>query len=116
MSSRKPDKAVELAQKMLDVLDSRRSFQGEGEPPSLQQLGELADPTASPDLIARAATKKVYTDRVAVHKVNKKPSLNAAVYFKEDVPKPEVRLARRMMSTLEAQKRLGATAYPPTLR
>ena len=37
MSSRKPDPAVELAQRMLEVFDSRRSFEN-AEPPTLQQL------------------------------------------------------------------------------
>ncbi|MHB1556300.1 MAG: hypothetical protein ACYC61_02350 [Isosphaeraceae bacterium] len=115
MSSRKPDPAVELAQKMLDVFDSRRSFEG-AEPPSLQQLGELADPTASPELILKAATKKIFTDRASIARMGRKPALNDAVYPKGQLPKPEDSLARRMISVLEAQRRLGGMAYPPTLR
>lgn len=115
MSSRKPDPAVELAQRMLDVFDSRRSFD-DAEPPSLQQLGELADPAASPELILKAASKKVFTDRAAIARMGKKPAINDAVYPKGQLPKPEDSLARRMISVLEAQRRLGGLAYPPTLR
>lgn len=115
MSSRKPDPAIELAQKMLDVFDSRRSFEG-AEPPSLQQLGELADPAASAELILKAATKKVFTDRISIARMGKKPAINDAVYPKGQLPKPEDSLARRMISVLEAQRRLGGMAYPPTLR
>lgn len=115
MSSRKPDPAVELANKMLEVFDSHRSFEG-AEPPTLHQLGELADPAASPELILKAATKKVFTDRISIARMGKKPALNDAVYPKGQLPKPEDSLARRMISVLEAQRRLGAMAYPPTLR
>ncbi len=115
MSSRKPDPAVELAQKMLEVFDSRRSFEA-AEPPSLRQLGELADPAASPELILKAASKKVFTDRAAIARMGKKPAINDAVYPKGQLPKPEDSLGRRMISVLEAQRRLGGMAYPPTLR
>ncbi len=115
MSSRKPDPAVELAKKMLEVFNSRHTYENP-EPPSLQQLGELADPAASPELILKAATKKVLTDRISIARMGKKPALNDAVYPKGQLPKPEDSLARRMISVLEAQRRLGAMAYPPTLR
>lgn len=115
MSSRKPDPAVELAQRMLEVFDSRRSFENV-EPPTLHQLGELADPAASPELILKAATKKVFTDRISIARMGKKPALNDAVYPKGQLPKPEDSLARRMIAELEAQRRLGGMAYPPTLR
>jgi hypothetical protein len=116
MSSKKPDKAVELAGRMLQVLESQRSFGGDAYPPTLQHLGELCDDAPSQDLIVKAATKKAFTDRAVVDKVDKKPSLNSPVYFKEDSPKPEERLARRMAMVLESQRRLGGDAYPPTLR
>jgi hypothetical protein len=116
MSSKKPDKAVELAGRMLQVLESRRSFGGDAYPPTLQHLGELCDDAPSPELIVKAATKKAFTDRAVVQKVDKKPSLNAPVYFKEDLPKPEVILAKRMAAVLESQRALGESAYPPTLR
>jgi len=115
MSKKKPDPAAELAERMLQVLDSRRSF--EGEAPTLQQLGELSDPSASPDLIVRAAKKKVFTARATAEKdAAGKPSLDEPVYFKGQAPKREERLAQRLLSVLEAQRRLGEEAYPPTLR
>jgi hypothetical protein len=116
MSNKKPDKAVELAGRMLQVLESQRSFGGDAYPPTLQHLGELCDGSPSHDLIVKAATKKVFTDRAAVDKVGNKPSLKSEVYFKEDRPKAEDRLARRMAAVLESQRRLGGEAYPPTLR
>ena len=116
MNSKKPDKAIELAGRMLQVLESQRSFGGDAYPPTLQHLGELCDGAPPPDLIVKAATKKVFTDKAAVEKVDKKPSLNSPVYFKEDLPKPQERMARRMIAKLESQRRLGGDAYPPSLR
>src|SRR5262245_19461306 len=117
MSQKNADAAADLAGRMLQVLESQRSFGGDAYPPTLQHLGELCDGSPSPELIVKAATKKVFTDKAVVaQKVDKKPSLNAPVYFKEDLPKPEIVLSRRMLSVLESQRRLGAEAYPPTLR
>jgi hypothetical protein len=101
---------------MLQVLESQRSFGGDAYPPTLQHLGELCDGAPSQDLIVKAATKKVFTDRAVAQKVEKKPSLNSPVYFKEDLPKPDQLLARRMVALLESQRRLGGEAYPPSLR
>ncbi len=116
MSQKKADAAADLAGRMLQVLESQRSFGGDAYPPTLQHLGELCDGQPSHDLIVKAATKKVFTDKAAVQKVEKKPSLNSPVYFKEDLPKPDQLLARRMVAVLETQRRLGGEAYPPTLR
>jgi hypothetical protein len=117
MSQKKADAAADLAGRMLQVLESQRSFGGDAYPPTLQHLGELCDGAPSQDLIIKAATKKVFTDKAVVtQKVDKKPSLSAPVYFKEDLPKPEVILSRRMLSVLESLRRLGEEAYPPTLR
>lgn len=116
MSKKKPDAAVELAGRMLQVLESQRSFGGDAYPPTLQHLGELCDGAPSPELIVKAATKKVFTDRTFVEKVDKKPSLNAHVYFKGEQPNKDVLLAQRMLSALEQQRRLGEAAYPPSLR
>jgi hypothetical protein len=117
MSQKKADPAADLAGRMLQVLESQRSFGGDAYPPTLQHLGELCDGAPPHDLIVKAATKKVFTDRaIVVQKVDKKPSLNSEVFFKEDVPKPDQVLARRMIKVLESQRRLGGEAYPPTLR
>lgn len=116
MSKKKPDAAVELAGQMLRVLESRRTFGDESHPPTLQELGEMCDGAPSPELIVKAATKKVFTDKAFVEKVDRKPSLNSPVYIKGQQPKTEVLLARRMLAVLEQQRRLGEEAYPPSLR
>ena len=116
MSQKKADPAADLAGRMLQVLESQRSFGGDAYPPTLQHLGELCDGAPSHDLIIKAAAKKAFTDRAVVQKVEKKPSLNSPVYFKEDLPKPDQLLARRMVAVLETQRRLGEEAYPPSLR
>ena len=110
-------KPEELAKRMLAVLESQRRLGGADYPPTLRHLGELCDGSPSDDFIAEAATKKAFTDKAVVaQKVDKKPSLNSPVYFREDLPKPEEVLARRMLVVLESQRRLGGSAYPPTLR
>ena len=117
MSQKKADAAADLAGRMLQVLESQRSFGGDAYPPTLQHLGELCDGEPSHEAIVKAATKKVFTDRAVVQKgADKKPSLKSPVYFKEDLPKPDELLARRMIAVLESQHRLGGDAYPPTLR
>src|SRR5205814_10343813 len=69
------------------------------------------------DLIIKAAGKKTFTAKAVVtQKVDKKPALDALVYFNEDLPKPEAVLAKRMLAVLASQRRLGGAAYPPTLR
>ena len=101
----KPDEV--LAKRMLEVLEAQRLFGGDRYPPTLQHLGELCDGTPSPALIVAAASKKVFTDEaVAIKKEGKKPTLDSPVYFKEDVPKPEEVLAKRMLAVLESQQRL----------
>jgi hypothetical protein len=117
MGKKKPDAAVELAERMLEVLKAKGNYGAEGDPPTLQELGEHCDGAPSHELIVKAATKKVFTDKaVVVDKVDKKPALASPVYFKGEVPKREVLLARRMVAVLESQRRLGDEAYPPTLR
>ncbi len=115
--TRKVDEAALLAERMLEVLTSQRDFGGDRYPPTLQHLGELCDGASSHDLIVKAAEKKAFKDKAVVtKKVDKKPALDSPVYFKGDVPKPEELLATRMLAVLEAQRRLGAAAYPPTFR
>ena len=76
----------------------------------------MCDGAPSSDLIVKAATKKAFTDKAFVEKVDKKPSLDSPVYFKGEQPNKDVLLARRMVAVLEQQRRLGEAAYPPTLR
>lgn len=116
MSKKKPDPAAELAGEMIRNLESRRSFGGEPNPPTLQELGEMCDGAASPELIVKAANKKVFTEKAVVRKSGGKPSLGARVYFKGEQPKPEEELSGRMLSVLEQQRRLGESSYPPSLR
>jgi hypothetical protein len=116
MSKKKPDAAADLAGRMLEVLNSRRTFGDESNPPTLQELGEMCDGAPSPDLIVKAATKKAFTDKAFVEKVDKKPSLNSPVYFKGEQPNKDGLLARRMVAVLDQQRRLGEAAYPPSLR
>jgi hypothetical protein len=119
--SKKPSaaesKLIELAEAMLQELGSLR-MQGSGAyPPRLSQLAKRVGGTPTDDQIMKAAAKTMFTAKAVVpEKVNKKPSLDSPVYFKGDVPKPEQELATRMLLVLEAQRKLGADAYPPTLR
>jgi hypothetical protein len=116
---RAPDKAATLSEKMLDLLDSERKLGSPAYPTTLRRLGELCGGSPSEEEILKAATKQAFTKRAVVtEKVDKKPSLNAPVYFKEDVPSKDrvAELAERMLVVLESQRRLGAEAYPPTLR
>jgi hypothetical protein len=113
----KVDEAAQLAERMLQVLQAQRSFGGDAYPPTLRHLGELCDGTPSHELITQAATRKPFTDAAIVtEKANKKPALDSPVYFKDDVPGKEELLAKRMLATLESQRRQGGDAYPPTLR
>jgi len=114
---KKVDEAAQLAERMLQVLESQRSFGGNAYPPTLRDLGDLCDGSPAHELIVKAAAKKAFTAKaVVVDKVDKKPSLDSPVYFKEDVPKPDEILSKRMLAVLDSQRRLGSAAYPPTLR
>jgi hypothetical protein len=119
-----------LAEAMLRELEVLRQS-GAGAP-RLRELAERTGLTPTEDQIRTAAGMKVFTTKaVATEKVDRKPSLESPVCFKEDVPaktpapkraaarKPKddgSELAGRMLLVLEAQRRLGAEAYPPTLR
>lgn len=114
MSKKKPDPAVDLAGEMIRVLESRRTFDGH---PTLQELGEMSDGAASPELIVKAATRKPFTERaVVVRKLGGKPALDGRVYFRGEEPRPEEELSHRMLAVLEQQRRLGTSSYPPSLR
>jgi hypothetical protein len=114
--NKKPDPAAELAEQMLRALEAQRSIGGEAYPPTLQHLGDMCEGSPTSELIVKAATKKPFKDKTIVDQAGKESSLQSEVYFKEDRPRPEVRLARRMLDVLESQRRLGEEAYPPTLR
>ncbi len=115
--AKKPDPAALLAERMLELLISKREFGGDAYPPTLRHLGELCDGAPSHDLIVKAAKKKDFTSKAIVtEKVGGNPSLDSPVYFNGDEPKPEAILARRMLAVLESQRHLGSPAYPPTVR
>jgi hypothetical protein len=127
--SKKPDQALLLAERMLEILSSKREFGGDAYPPTLRHLGELCDGAPSPELIVKAAKGKAFTAKaVVIEKVERKPTLDSPVYVKGDEPKkPKSKskpggkdnhvdeLARRMLAVLESQRVLGSSAYPPTL-
>jgi hypothetical protein len=124
--------ALELIEAMLRELEVLRQQGGEAYPPRLRQLAALAAGEAADEQVQKAVGKKAFTTKAVVtEKVDRKPSLDSPVYFKGDEPKkkpapkkPAVKkpkddgseLAGRMLVVLEAQRRLGAEAYPPTLR
>src|SRR5262245_23164306 len=64
--ARKPPRkkpAVDLAEKLVQVLESRRGLGPDSYPPSLQQLAAEADPQAAPDLVEQAVKAKPFKDR-----------------------------------------------------
>ena len=126
--------AVALAEAMLRELASLRQHGGAAYPPRLRQLAALAGGSPAEELVRKAAAKAALTSKAVVpEKADRKPSLDSPVYFKGDAPpkskKPAPKrasagapkddgseLAGRMIAVLEAQRRLGDGAYPPTLR
>jgi hypothetical protein len=123
--------AVALASAMLRELAALRERGVGAYPPRLRQLAALAGESPTDDQVQQAAAKKSFTAAAVVaEKDGRKPALDGLVYFKEDAPKkpkPSKRktggtkdnipeLAQRMLLVLESQRRLGAEAYPPTLR
>lgn len=129
---KKPDRVAALSEEMLGVLAALRQQGGDAYPPRLRQLAALTDGSPTDEQVREAAGKKAFTAKAVVtEQVGRKPSLDAPVYFKEDAPakqraskrataeKPKddgAELAARMLLVLESQRRLGAEAYPPTLR
>jgi hypothetical protein len=127
----KDAETVALAEAMLRELGALREQAGGAYPPRLRQLAALTGGSLTDEQIQKAAAKTVFTAAAVVsEKVARKPSLDAHVYFKDDAPTKQrsskraavskkddgAELAGRMLLVLEAQKRLGAEAYPPTLR
>jgi hypothetical protein len=128
---KKADEIAALSEEMLRVLESQRKLGGEAYPPTLRRMAELCGGTHSHDHILKAVGKKAFTARAVVtKKVDRKPSLDSPVYLKEDAPAKKSKrapsgknggsgiaeLSMRMLLVLEAQRRLGGEAYPPTLR
>jgi hypothetical protein len=129
---KKPDQVAILSEEMLGVLESLRHQGGEAYPPPLRRLAALTGGSPTDEQVQKAAARTAFTAQaIVIEKVDRKPSLDAPVYFKVDVPakKPASKrvaagkpkddggeLAGRMLLVLEAQRRLGADAYPPTLR
>jgi hypothetical protein len=121
-----------LAEALLRELEILRRSGGDAYPPRLRHLAALTGGSPTEAQILKAAAKVVFTRAAVVtEKVQRKPSHDSPVYFKQDAPakrstrkpaptkKPKedsAGLANRMLLVLEAQRRLGAEAYPPTLR
>ena len=134
MSKKAKDAEVTiLAEAMLQKLASLREQGGEAYPSTLRQLADSTGSSTTDEQVQKAAAKKVFTGTaVVLEKVGGKPSFDAPVYFKGDTPakkksapkraepaRPKddgAELAGRMLLVLEAQRQLGAEAYPLTLR
>ena len=116
-TKKKQDSDAVLAEAMLRDLEALKQ-QGPGAyPPKLAELARLSGRVPTDEQVQKAANKKAFTaNAVVIEKVDKKPSLVSPVYIKGDEPSPEERLAERMVSVLESQRRLGSDAYPPLLR
>lgn len=106
-----------LAEAMLRELESLRQQGGETYPPKLRQLAGMTSLAPMDEQVQKAAAKAAFTAKAVVtEKLDRKPSLDSPVYIKGDVPSPIALLAERMLVVLQAQRRLGADAYPPKLR
>src|SRR5271166_5340722 len=111
------DKDAALSETMLRDLESLKQEGSGAYPPKLAELARLSGQSPSDEQVQKAANKKTFTAKaVVIEKVNKKPSLDSPVYIKGDEPKPDEKLAQRMLLVLESQRRLGTEAYPPLLR
>jgi hypothetical protein len=55
-----------LATKLLQVLEAQRQLGGDSYPVSLRRLAEIADPSAAPDVIFKAAGKKPFAGKAIV--------------------------------------------------
>src|SRR5262249_16115268 len=78
--------AGELAEKMLQVLESQRRLGGDSYPLPLRRLAELTDPAAPPELVLKAATKKKPFGERAV--VARPRDLDAPVTLADDPERP----------------------------
>ena len=117
MAKKSQDKDAALAETMLRDLESLKQEGSGAYPPKLAELARLSGQSPSDEQVQKAANKKTFTAKaVVIEKVNKKPSLDSPVYIKGDEPKPDEKLAQRMLLVLESQRRLGTEAYPPLLR
>jgi len=117
MAKKSQAKDAALAETMLRDLESLKQEGSGAYPPKLAELARLSGQSPSDEQVQKAANKKTFTAKaVVIEKVNKKPSLDSPVYIKGDEPKPDEKLAQRMLLVLESQRRLGTEAYPPLLR
>jgi hypothetical protein len=78
---KRPDLAAELSAKMTQALEARRAQGGATYPPTLGQLREEADPTATLELTFKAVGKLPFSQRAIVAK---KKNLAAPVALNED--------------------------------
>ena len=117
MAKKSQAKDAALAETMLRDLESLKQEGSGAYPPKLAELARLSGQSPSDEQVQKAANKKTFTAKaVVIEKVNKKPSLDSPVYIKGDEPKPDEKLAQRMLLVLKSQRRLGTEAYPPLLR
>jgi hypothetical protein len=120
-----------LAEEILGQVALRRAMGAPSYPASLRDLAELCRGNPSPDQVLKAAAKAAFGKRAFVAgKVDRKPTLDSLIYVKGDEPKKTAaprptkpggaadiaEIAGRMLLVLEAQRRLGDDAYPPSLR
>jgi hypothetical protein len=78
----KRDAAAELAEKLVQVLEAQRGLGPASYPLTLRRLAELADPSAAPELIRKAAAKKKpFAERVVLVQAK---NLDAPVFLAED--------------------------------
>ena len=80
--AKKKDATSTLAEGMLTVLEAQRGLGKEAYPLTLQRLGELTDPQATPELVEKAVGKEPFKGRALVAQ-KKNPS--APVALVEDV-------------------------------
>ena len=114
MPKKSQDKDAALAETMLRDPESLKQEGSGAYPPKLAELARLSGQSPSDEQVQKAANKKTFTAKaVVIEKVKKKPSPDSPVYIKGDEPKPDEKLAQRMLLVLESQRRLGTEAYPP---
>ena len=75
--TRPMDAATELAERLLQILESQRGQGLDSYPLTVQRLAELAEGQVTPELFARALKKKSFKERVALVKLDKTTSLVA---------------------------------------
>lgn len=76
-----------LADAMLRELETHRQQGAEVYPPTLRQLAARTEGSPTDELVQKAAKSTFTAKAIVTEKVDRKPSLDAYVYFKGDEPK-----------------------------